>query len=222
MAEPTAGSWTPWVLRSASELSVPPPPRSNSAAAAADARELDAAIAGRSARQASRVRTLENEPIVEPWLQRAMTLVSQREKNPPAASRAYSLVSVAMHDAAIAAYHWMYRYKRAAPHEDAKVARASDPSYPPADAAIAGAAYRVLAYAYPEVPAARFDGAADDAARLRVLAGTSYPSDMRAGLALGRAVARRVIDRAKRDGASRKWDGKRPHGRGYTAATLAP
>jgi len=64
-------------------------------------------------------------------------------------------------------------YNRKAPESDPLVTPGSDPSYPSAGAAIAGAASRVLSYLYPEVPQARFDQDADDAARLRVVAGTS-------------------------------------------------
>jgi membrane-associated phospholipid phosphatase len=92
---------------------------------------------------------------------------------------------------------------------------APDPSYPSEEAAIAGAASRVLAYAFPEYPAARLKEMAEQAARSRVVAGVSFPSDARAGLALGRAVGAAVVERAKHDGFDRKWDGKRPHGRGY-------
>ena len=73
----------------------------------------------------------------------------------------------------------------------------------------------MLSYLYPEVPQARFDGDADDAAQLRVVAGTTYPSDAKAGLELGRAIGERVVAVAKRDGSTRKWNGKRPRGRGY-------
>ncbi len=214
-AEPTAGTWKPWVLDSPSQIAVAPPPRAGSAAAKADVRELAAAVEGRTAEQEKQVRAQHAQTVVEPWLGRAMALVSQREKNPPAASRSYGLVSVAMHDAALAAYHWMYEYNRKAPERDPLVTPGSDPSYPSAGAAIAGAASRVLSYLYPEVPQARFDEDADDAAQLRVVAGTTYPSDAKAGLELGRAIGERVVAVAKRDGSTREWNGKRPRGRGY-------
>ncbi len=214
-AEPTAGSWKTWVLDSPADIAVAPPPRAGSAAARTDERELAAAVDARTPAQEKRVREQNVESVVQPWLARAMSLVSQREKNPPAASRSYGLVAVAMHDAALAAYHWMYRYNRKAPGDDPLVAASSDPSYPSSGAAIAGAASRVLSYLYPEVPQARFDQDADDAARLRVLAGTAYPSDAEAGLALGRAVGERAVAHAKRDGSTRVWNGKRPRGRGY-------
>ena len=215
--EPSAAGWKTWVLSSPGEISVPPPPRAGSAAAALDERVLREKVRARTPAQERRLRRADEQPVVQPWLGRAMALVSQREKNPPAASRSYALVSVAMYDAAIAAYHWMYRYEREAPDADAAVSVSGDPSYPSDHAAIAGAASRVLAYLYPEVPAARFDLDADDAAQDRVVAGASRPSDVEAGLKLGRAVGDRIVAHARRDGSTRKWDGRRPRGRGYWA-----
>jgi len=213
-AEPSAPNWKTWVLSSPSAVAVPPPPRAGSAAATRDERNLRSATEARTAAQADLARKQDAQSVVEPWLSRAMALVSQREKNPPAASRAYGLVSVAMYDAAVASYHWMYRYDRKPP-KGSILAEHKDPSYPSDSSAIAGAGSRVLAYLYPEVPRATFDLAADDAAQLRIAAGANYPSDVSAGLALGRAVGERVVTHAKRDGSDRKWDGRRPRGRGF-------
>ncbi len=209
----SAGTWKTWVLSSPAEVPVPAPPAAGAAAANPDMQELRAAARDRGAADVARARTQSTEPVVEPWLSRAMTLVSQREKNPPVASRAYGLVSVAMYDAAVAAAYWKHRY-------NAKTAGAkSGPSYPSEQAAVAGAGSRVVAYAFPEASKAGLDTAAQDAARTSVVAGMSSPSDAQAGLALGRAVADRVIARAKTDGSTRTWNGKRPP---HTAAYWDP
>jgi membrane-associated phospholipid phosphatase len=144
-----------------------------------------------------------------------MDLISARTKDPPAASRAYALLTVAMYDAAVSAAHWRSVFRRRPPGgEDALVAPGPEPSYPSEHAAIAGAASRVLAYAFPERPAARYDEAARDAASSRVMAGANFRSDVEAGLALGRAVGDGVVARARHDGFARKWDGTRPGGEG--------
>ena len=119
---------------------------------------------------------------VRPWLDQAMLLVSRRPKDPVTASRNYALAAVAMNDAAVAAEHWGFQSP---------------------DAAIAGAASRVIAYAFPEFPAARLDQDAEAAA-----AGDS------AGLELGRDVAERVIAWGKGDGSDREWHGELPSERG--------
>src|SRR5207248_4650836 len=51
------------------------------------------------------------------------------------------------------------------------------------------------------------------------LAGVEYPSDMAAGLELGRAVGALVIERAKGDGFDKKWDGTVPTGPGLWNGT---
>ncbi len=211
-AEPTAGEWKTWVLESGSEVSVPPPPEAGSAAAKRDEEELKAAVRDRTKAEESAARRFAGNPAVRPWIDQNIELVAGEAKDVPRSSRAYSNVSVAMYDAVVAAYHWKYRYRRDAPAGDSIVARSPDPSYPSEHAAMAGAASRVLAYLYPHYPKVRLDRDAEEAATSLVAAGASYPSDVRAGLKLGRAVADRVIAKAKRDGSNRKWNGKRPRG----------
>jgi hypothetical protein len=213
-AEPGAGAWTPWVLHSGADVRVAPPPLAGSAAQLRDERSLAVAVRRRTRAQARAARAQDADAAVEPWMSRALAYVSERVKNPPRASRAYALVSVAMHDAVIAAWHWKYRYRRAAPSVEAVVRDPPDPSYPSEYAAIAGAGSRVLEYLFPEAPRARLELDAQDAAGLRVLAGVSYPSDSAAGLRLGHDVADRVIAFARRDGSTRHWDGRRPHAPG--------
>jgi len=209
-AEPTAGEWRPWVLESGSQIAVPPPPQDGSQAARQDADELRSVVASRSSRDEELARMLDREPAVEPWLREVMGYVADTPKDPARASRNYALVSVAMHDAMIATWHWKSEYDREAPSEAALFDPAPDPSYPSEHAAIAGAASRVLAHLYPEEPAAGLERQAQEVAATRVKAGVNYPSDVDAGLALGHQVAERVIERARSDGADREWDGSRP------------
>lgn len=214
-SDPAAGSWRTWVLRDAAAIRVPPPPRAGSAQAKADAAELETLERRRTPALVRDARRQSRLLAVEPWLEGALERVSQgTTKDPPGASRAYALVTVAMYDAAVAAAHWKRIYARPAPTGvHAVVAPETGSSYPSDRAAIAGAAARVLGYAFPDYPAGRWELMARDAAQLRVAAGASHPSDMRAGLALGRQVGDAVIARARRDGSTRRWDGRRPHGR---------
>ena len=214
-AEPSAGDWKTWVLSSSDQLGVPPPPAKGSAAASAELAELERLTRGRSAAIEREARAGNGQGAIGQWMDVNFELVAARAKDPPAASRAYGLLSVAMYDATVAAWRAKYRYRRKAPEDvEALFAAAPDPSYPSEHAAIAGAASRVLAYLYPERPAARLDAMADGAARSRVAAGMSYPSDARAGLNLGRRVADAVIARARSDGSQRRWNGERPRGHG--------
>ena len=87
------------------------------------------------------------------------------------------------------------------------------PSYPSEHAATAAAAAAVLSYLMPD-DAALFAARAEEAAHSRLFAGTEFPSDVSAGLELGRKVGERVIARARNDGFGAQWDGKMPAGPG--------
>jgi hypothetical protein len=124
--------------------------------------------------------------------------------NPPYAARAYAYVSVAQYEALKAAWHWKYRYNRAAPTAaDAgvrAVAPAVDlPAYPSEDAVLAGVTAEMLKLLFPaSVDRITRDAAAEREAAL--LGGRATASDVAAGLALGRSVAAAVIARARADG----------------------
>ena len=126
-----------------------------------------------------------DEPLGARWIELALGYVAQRTKDPPAASRAYALVAVAEYDALLAARHWSAESPGAGYGDDA---------------AVAGAASRVVAHLFPEQPALRLDRMAEETAAGGGAAGA-------AGLALGRAVADRVIAYALADGSDRAWDG---------------
>jgi hypothetical protein len=68
----------------------------------------------------------------------------------------------------------------------------------------------VLAELYPNQPAARLERQAAAIAGARVDAGVNYPSDVDAGMELGRRVADRVIEYSRNDGSDARWDGSRP------------
>lgn len=212
-AEPKAGTWKTWVLSSPTEVRVPPPPKGDEARAEADeARRLSAQPTPED--RAETEKWSQNPP-TKPWLDFNIELVAAGVKDPPLASRGYSLTSIAMYDALVAAYHWKYEYERKAPETARPLVPASpDPSYPSEHAVIAGAASRVLTYLFPERPVGVFDDLAEQAANSRVVAGVNHRSDVEAGLALGRAVADKVIVRARSDGAENRWDGTRPPGVG--------
>ena len=214
-AEPTAGQWRTWVIGSPAALRVPPPPAEGSAEAKADEQAVRARRAERTPEVADIVRKWsgDTEPVSAPWVEMALEFVAAREKDPPNSSRAYALLSAAAYDAMVAAWHWKYEYDRDAPDAgDTLSPSGPDPSYPSEHAAIAGAASTVLAYLFPERPALRLEEAADQAALSRVQAGANWPSDVVAGLDLGRRIGDKVVAHAKADGSDRVWDGKRPGG----------
>ena len=76
----------------------------------------------------------------------------------------------------------------------------------------------MLAYLYPN-DAATFAAQAEAAAQAQLLAGTAFPSDVAAGLALGRAVAELAIARARTDGSDQVWTGSVPTEPGHWTGT---
>lgn len=215
-AEPTAGTWRTWVLKSPTEVRVPPPPADGSSEADAEEAELRELAEDRTPEVEDIIRKWsgDGEPVSAPWVEMALEFVSAREKDPPNSSRAYALVSVAAYDAMVAAWHYKYEYDREPPDVVERLSEPGpDPSYPSEHAAVAGAVSQVLAYLFPERPALRLEEAADQAALSRVQAGANWPSDIDAGLALGKAIGDKVVAHAKADGADREWDGTRPGGR---------
>ena len=126
--------------------------------------------------------------------------------NPPYTARALAYLSVAQYDALVAAWSYKYKYTRKAPSKnDASITAAlpvSDlPAYPSEDAVVAGASYTILVAMFPgEVP--YLDSKLSEAKNSRIWAGANVPSDISAGDALGKAVAAKVMAKAKVDGMS--------------------
>jgi PAP2 superfamily len=134
------------------------------------------------------------------------------------AYRALSALDIAIDEAMVAAWDSKYAYARPHPSTlDPELWTAipipTGPSYPAAHAVAAGAAAAVLEYLYPK-QAEAFRAMSEEAATSRLLAGVAYPSDVAAGLELGRRVAAKVVERAAADGSDAPWTGTVPVGPG--------
>jgi hypothetical protein len=128
----------------------------------------------------------------------------QLDRNPPRAARAYALMGIAAHDGLIACWDGKYTYWAARPNMlDASLVtlfpNPSHPTYPSAHAMFDGPYSEVLGYLFPR-DADYFTAQAQEAGLSRIWAGIHFRSDIEAGLEIGRAVARKVIERAKNDG----------------------
>ena len=132
----------------------------------------------------------------------------------PAAARHMALVHAAVHDAVVIAFERKSVHNRARPSDQDKdlktsLVTPSSPSYPSEHAAAAGAASEVLAALFPD-KADAFRAMADEAGRSRSIAGVSFPSDVVAGLALGRTVGGKAVERGTADRFDAKWTGSVP------------
>jgi membrane-associated phospholipid phosphatase len=212
--EPEAGSWKTWVLESGSELQ---PAAPDIGATQSDIDALQVFAASRNAGALDQVSYWDtgaagyrwNEIAIEQGLKEGIAI---------AAYRVLALMNVAIHDATVAAWDAKYAYNRPRPSEvdstlTTVISNPSSPSYPCEHSAAAGAAGAVLAYLFPK-EAQFFTEKANAAGESRLWAGVQYPSDVTAGLELGRAVAARVIERARTDGADAEWTGTMPTGPG--------
>lgn len=126
--------------------------------------------------------------------------------NPPYTARALAYLSVAQYDALISAWNYKFKFNRKAPYKNDNgikplLLTTDLPSYPSEAAVVAGASYTVLIAMFPgEVP--YLDSKLAECKNARVWAAMNVPSENSAGDALGKAVAAKVMARAKTDGMS--------------------
>jgi membrane-associated phospholipid phosphatase len=211
------GRWRTYVLASGAAVEVPAPPRNHSAQTRAELATLEADQAAREASPAiqAQIAKWDAQPAFAPWTKKALALIAANATSTAKAQRVMALVHVAMNDATVAAWHWKQRYQRPSPARldralQPSVAGANARSYPSEHAVLAGAAAAVLKALYPADATIATD--AQEAASSPLYAGTNYPSDVTAGLALGEAVAVQVLAVAAGDNLATGQPGRLPGG----------
>ena len=129
------------------------------------------------------------------------------------------LVGVATYDATIAAWNTKYAYNRPRPFVADKRIKAymtipESPSYPCEYSVAAGVAVTIISHFFPAM--------ADSVTRLakqemesRITAGLAFPSDTRAGFALGKKIAEKEIELTKDYSPKTAWNGKVPDQPGH-------
>jgi membrane-associated phospholipid phosphatase len=207
--------WRTYVLDSPAAIEVPAPPRNRSAQTRAELATLEVDQAARAASPAiqGQIASWDAQPAFAPWTRKALALIAANATSTAKAQRVMALTHVAMHDATAAAWYWKRRYRRPNPARldralRPSVASADVPAYPSEHAVLAGAAGAVLRALYPADATIAADAQA--AADSRLYAGTNYPSDVAAGLALGEAVAARVLAAAGGDNLGAGQPGRLP------------
>jgi hypothetical protein len=214
--EPKAGTWKTLVISSGHEFRAAPPP--NEAATTAEIGDLKSLANQRDAAAKDLIAYWDVGPPSYRWQEIALDEVMRNNLPWQYAIRDFALMHVAIYDAMVAAWDSKYAHHRRRPSEvDSNLITAlpnpRSPSYPAEHAVAAGAAEAVLSYLFPD-RASYFADKGEKATRSRLLAGVQYPSDISAGLELGRQVAARVIERGKADGSDAKWTGSVPTGPG--------
>lgn len=212
--EPNAGQWKTWVLTSGSQFRLPAPPGRDESKE--EIQVLEKLTEQRDAAVVDLIKFWDAGAPSYQWNQMTINEIKKFGVGTPRAERALALVHVAIYDAMVAAWDSKYAYNRPRPSRLDKdlatvIPNPHSPSYPSEHAVAAGAASAVLAYLFPtDAPAILAQ--ADAAGRSRLLAGVQYPSDVQAGLDLGREVAALVISRAQSDGSSATFSGAIPNG----------
>jgi membrane-associated phospholipid phosphatase len=212
--EPTAGQWRTWVIESGEAYRAPAPP--GPAETRAELRALADTIRANDAQTYAQIAYWDAGAPAYRWIDMINARWLAGATTPLYPHRMYTYVALAMYDATVATWESKYHYNRRRPSElDHNLPTASpvpnSPSYPSEHAATAFAAAAVLAYFLP-AEADSLQAMAEQAGWSRVLAGLQYPSDYYAGRDLGRAIAAKVIDKARVDGSSATWTGAVPTG----------
>jgi membrane-associated phospholipid phosphatase len=223
-SEADAGGWKTWVLANGAELRPSTPPAFGSAQAKQELDEIVQIQKARTAATDAMIRRWDDVPTA-PWHALALDrlavywvlLPDVRVATPARSARVLALVNVAMYDAIVATWNAKYAFNRPAPFKEdgriqALVLASAVPSYPSEHAAVAGAAAAVLSYLFPKEDTLAFHALEREAGESRIAAGVARRTDVDAGYAIGRAVAARVIDRAKADGSQIEWAGSLPSG----------
>ena len=214
---PDAGNWPTWVVTDVDSVRPAAPP--DQASTQAELKEVQTLVAGRDQAALHQIAYWDSGAPSYRWIEIAFAQNRATPASAPRVFRMMSLLNVAIYDALVVAWDAKYAYNRARPEAlspglSVVAQHTNSPSYPSEHAVAAGAASAVLAYIYPDL-AQDFLDKAQAAADSRVLAGAHFPSDVAAGLELGRQVAEQVIARAQVDDALPAWDGVIPTGPGH-------
>ncbi|WP_207541292.1 phosphatase PAP2 family protein [Sabulicella rubraurantiaca] len=206
------GTWQTWVLASGNQFRLPPPP--DAAATRAELDQLFGLVASRDAATLERIAWWNAAAPSYRWNGIAMEEALRAGVPVNLASRHLALLHTALADAMVAAWDSKQAHNRPAPGATDPALRPlaampTSSSYPDEHAVAAGAAAAVLAEIFPR-RAAEFTRLAEEASRMRMVAGVAYPSDVAAGAALGRQVAAVALERARRDGTDQRWTGTVP------------
>ena len=219
--EPGAGAWRTWVLSSGSQFRLAPPP--DAAATRAEVDQLRAMAAARDSETRERIAWWAAVAPSYRWNQVALDEAMRAGLPANPASRHLALLHTALADAMVAAWDSKYAHDRPRPAAvdpalQTAIPTPPSPSYPDEHAAAGAAAAAVLGEVFPQ-RAAEFARLAEEAGRMRLLAGVAFPSDVAAGAELGRQVAAVALERGRGDRSGQPWVGRIPTGPGLWNGT---
>jgi membrane-associated phospholipid phosphatase len=210
--EPSAATWKTWVVPAVNQIRLTAPP--NAAASAGEIQAIKSLMAEATADTRAQVAYWDAGPPGYRWMQLASQQMLAQNVAAPLFTRGMALVGVAIYDSTIAAWGSKYAWNRPSPSAfDSSIKPLTSipnvPVYPSEHAVVAGAVSVVMAYLFPAMGETYAD-LAEEAARSRVFAGAAFPSDVNAGLQLGRQVGQMVVAYAMADGSNTPFTGSFP------------
>jgi membrane-associated phospholipid phosphatase len=219
--EPAAGTWKTWAVPAVNQIRLAAPP--DAATSAAEIQTIKSLMAQATADTRAQVAYWDAGAPGYRWMQLASQQMLTQNLAAPLFTRGMALLSVAIYDSTIAAWDSKYAWNRPSPSAmDSSIKPLATipnvPSYPSEHAVAAGAASVVMAYLFPAM-AETYTDLAEEAARSRVFAGADFPSDVAAGLQLGRQVGQMVIAYAMADSSSTPFAGSFPSASGVWSST---
>lgn len=200
--------WRPVLLNSASEFRPPTPPACDSTQMvqqAADVKNYPRAVSNFATNerafywQSGEGRDTFGYRYANQWMEE-----DHLDQNPPRAARVYALLAGAFYDSFIASQDGKFTYWYIRPNQlDTSITTLfptpNFPSYPSNHSTLSTARAEILAYLFPtRADQARAMG--KEAGDSRIWAGIHFQIDNEAGVTLGKNVAQKFVDWAKKDG----------------------
>lgn len=139
------------------------------------------------------------------WNAIAIDYVSKARFSEVRAARAFALLNMAMHDAAVGCWDAKYAYFNPRPSQldsiiKTKIGMPNFPAYTSGHSGFSAAASTVLSYLFPS-GASSFDSMKEEASISRLYGAIHYRSDLDAGKALGARIGGYTVRFARQDGA---------------------
>lgn len=204
-----AANWKTWLLDNPQQITIAAPP-----SAAQSKAELQSIKTGMRKLKEKKLAEIKYWNAGAPsyrWNQILLQTISW--DNPTLIFRTpQAWINLAIYDATILAWKEKIKYKRKRPQEmdpslKPVVSAPLTFSYPCEHTVTAAAAATVMAYFMPE-KADSILQLARAASQSRVDAGVQFPSDIEAGWKLGEQVAKQIIEKAKKDGSDKAYQGQ--------------
>jgi membrane-associated phospholipid phosphatase len=203
-----AAKWNTWFLDDPDQITIPAPPIV--AQLKIELQAIKQRVSKLDKKQLAEIKYWNAGAPAHRWNQIAPKLISY-DRFDILARTPTAWMNLAIYDATVLAWRAKVKYKAKRPHDiDPSIKTAVDApatySYPCEHTVTAAAAATVLAYFFPEKGDSILQ-LAHAASQSRINAGLQFQNDVDAGWKLGEAVAKQIIEKAKKDGATMDWKG---------------